>query len=97
MLGAPRRYTRAQVEERTGVSRERSERLWRALGFADVDDDHVVFTDADVEALELIDGFVRVGYIDSTIEAAERWPPRLAKSSARSSLSVSPMSSASRR
>ena len=70
VLGGPRRYTRVQVEERTGVSRQRSERLWRALGFADVDDDQVVFTDADVEALQLIDGFVRVGYVDSTIEAA---------------------------
>ena len=70
VLGGARRYTRVEVEERSGVARERNERLWRALGFADVDDDDVVFTDADVEALKLIDGFVDSGLIDPTVEAA---------------------------
>ena len=70
VLGGARRYTRVEVEERSGVARERNERLWRALGFADVDDDDVVFTDADVEALKLIDGLVGSGLIDPTIEAA---------------------------
>jgi adenylate cyclase len=70
VLGGVRRYTRLDVEARSGVARERNERLWRALGFADVDDDDVVFTDADVEALKLIDGFVDSGLIDPTVEAA---------------------------
>ena len=70
MLGDARRYTRIEVEARSGVARERNERLWRALGFADVDDDDVVFTDADVEALKLIDGLVGSGIIDPTLEAA---------------------------
>ena len=70
VLGGARRYTRIEVEARSGVPRERNERLWRALGFADVDDDDVVFTDADVEALELIDGFVESGLIAPTVEAA---------------------------
>ena len=70
VLGGARRYTRVEVEERSGVARERNERLWRALGFADVDDEDVVFTDADVEALKLIDGFVDSGLIDPTVEAA---------------------------
>ena len=61
VLGGVRRYTRLDVEARSGVARERNERLWRALGFADVDDEDVVFTDADVEALKLIDGFVDRG------------------------------------
>jgi adenylate cyclase len=70
VLGGPRRYTRVEVEERSGVARERTERLWRALGFADVDDDDVVFTDSDVEALTLIDRWVGSGLIDPTVEAA---------------------------
>ena len=70
VLGGARRYTRGEVEERSGVARDRTERLWRALGFADVGDDAVVFTDSDVEALKLIDGLVGSGLIDPTIEAA---------------------------
>src|SRR5918994_2205230 len=70
VLGGVRRYTRLDVEARSGVARERNERLWRALGFADVDDEDVVFTDAGIEALKLIDGFVDSGLIDPTVEAA---------------------------
>ena len=70
VLGGARRYTRVEVETRSGVTRERNERLWRALGFADIDDDDIVFTDSDVEALKLIDGFVDSGLIDPTVEAA---------------------------
>ena len=69
VLGGARRYTRLEVEKRSGVPRDRTERLWRALGFADVDDDAKVFTDADIEALELIDGLVDSGLIDPTLEA----------------------------
>lgn len=70
ILGGRRRYTRGQVEQLSGVSRVRTERLWRALGFADADDDEVVFTDADLEALRLIDGLVGAGVIDGSVEAA---------------------------
>jgi adenylate cyclase len=70
VLGGARRYTRVEVEERSGVARGRNERLWRALGFADIDDDDIVFTDSDVEALKLIDGLVCSGLIDPTVEAA---------------------------
>jgi adenylate cyclase len=70
VLGGARRYTSAEVEERTGVGRGRGERLWRELGFASVVDDDIVFTESDVEALKLIDGLVGSGFIDPTIEAA---------------------------
>jgi adenylate cyclase len=70
VLGGPRRLTRIDVESRSGVSRDRNERLWRALGFADVHDDDVVFTDADVEAVTLIDGLIESGVVDPTLEAA---------------------------
>ena len=48
LLGGRRKYTRLEVAEKAGVPDERSRRLWRALGFATVRDDEVVFTDADV-------------------------------------------------
>ena len=51
LLGGPRRYTRAQVAAEAGVTTAESNKLWRALGFATVGDDEVVFTDGDVEAL----------------------------------------------
>ena len=69
VLGGARRYTGAEVEERSGVAHDHKERLWRALGFADVDDDDIVFTDSDIEALKLIDGPVGSGLIDPTVEA----------------------------
>ncbi len=70
VLGGRRRYTKAQVSELTGVPPERAQRLWRALGFADVGDDDVVFTDGDLEALRLVDSFVSSGLIDLATEAA---------------------------
>ena len=47
----PPRYTRLQVAELAGMAPERTQRLWRALGFPDAADDDPAFTDADVEAL----------------------------------------------
>ena len=51
LLGGPRRYTRTQVAAEAGMSSPEANKLWRALGFATVDDDEAVFTDGDVEAL----------------------------------------------
>src|SRR5579884_2331529 len=51
LLGGPRRYTRCEAAEAAGVSMERAREVWRALGFADTDDDARVFTDGDIEAL----------------------------------------------
>jgi adenylate cyclase len=50
-LREPRRYTSHQVADMAGVPVYRARRLWRALGFANVADDAVEFTDSDVEAL----------------------------------------------
>jgi adenylate cyclase len=49
------RYDRGSVASGAGVDPEISRRLWRALGFPDVPDDAPVFTDADVEALTLLE------------------------------------------
>lgn len=70
LLGGKRKYTRLQVAQQAGVPQERTRRLWRALGFATVADDEIVFTDADVEAMRIADGLTRAGLIDSAAENA---------------------------
>jgi adenylate cyclase len=51
LLGGERKYTRADVAERTNLAPDKARELWRALGFATVDDDERAFTDGDVAAL----------------------------------------------
>lgn len=59
-----RRYTSHQVAEMAGVPMYRARRFWRALGFANVADDAVEFTDSDVEALRTLLGLVSSGIYD---------------------------------
>ncbi|WP_328808079.1 adenylate/guanylate cyclase domain-containing protein [Nonomuraea antri] len=63
-LREPRRYTSRQVAEMAGVPMYRARRFWRALGFANVADDAVEFTDSDVEALKTLVGMVSSGIYD---------------------------------
>jgi adenylate cyclase len=70
LLGGERKYTPAQLAEMVGVPQERARRLWRALGFADNDDDAVVFTEADLEALRLAEELVRLEVIDADLQAS---------------------------
>ncbi|MBK1786045.1 adenylate/guanylate cyclase domain-containing protein [Prauserella cavernicola] len=70
LLGGQRSYTRLQVAELAGVSEERTRQLWRALGFAAVPNDQVVFTDADVEAVRIADGMIDAGVFDQELETA---------------------------
>lgn len=54
ILGSPRALNRLEVTDQAGVSFERANALWRALGFpATQDDEQVLFNAADVEALRL--------------------------------------------
>ncbi|SFL69504.1 adenylate cyclase [Geodermatophilus ruber] len=53
-----------------GMPPERTQRLWRALGFPDVADDDPVFTDADVEALRLLSELIDSGFVDPSTEAS---------------------------
>jgi len=64
LLGDERKYTRIQAASKAGVPQEIATNLWRALGFATVEDDAVVFTDADVEAMLLGKSLVEVGLMD---------------------------------
>ena len=70
MLGGKRKYTRLDVVEKTCVPEERARRLWRALGFPTVEDDEVVFTDADLEAIRISDRLVQEGLIDPDVEVS---------------------------
>src|ERR671939_1995596 len=70
LLGGPRRYTRLQVAELAGMPPERTQRLWRALGFADAADDDPAFTDADVAALGILSSLIESGFVEPTTEAS---------------------------
>ncbi len=71
ILGQRPHLTRPDVLERTGVSRDRAHALWLSLGFpAPSDDDEVLFTDDDVEALRTLTELVDTGVIDPRTEFA---------------------------
>lgn len=69
LLGGDRRYTQRQAAELAGVSTERAQRLWQALGFAvDPDPGAVMFTDGDVQALRNIAALVSSGAVSPDME-----------------------------
>jgi adenylate cyclase len=70
LLGGPRRYTRLQVAELAGMPPARTQRLWRALGFPDAADDDPAFTDADVEALNVLSTLIDSGFVGPDTEAS---------------------------
>ena len=70
LLDGPRRYTRLQVAAMSGIPPERTQRLWRALGFPDAADDDVAFTDADIEALAVLSSLIDSGFVDPGTEAS---------------------------
>src|SRR5688500_3091627 len=70
LLGGPRRYTRLQVAALAGMPPERTQRLWRALGFPDAADDDPAFTDADVEALDVLSRLIDSGFVGPDTEAS---------------------------
>jgi adenylate cyclase len=70
ILGGPRRYTRGQLIAGTKLSNERAVRLWRSLGFAEVDDDEVVFTDGDRAALGQLEELRSAGLVSADVEEA---------------------------
>ncbi|MCW2683401.1 MAG: cya [Blastococcus sp.] len=70
LLDGPRRYTRLQVAGLAGMAPERTQRLWRALGFPDAADDDQTFTDADVEALAVLSTLIESGFVGPETEAS---------------------------
>ena len=69
LLEGPRRYTRLQVAELSGLPLERTQRLWRALGFADSADDDPAYSDADVAALRTLRSLIDSGFVGPETEA----------------------------
>jgi adenylate cyclase len=64
LIPTERRMTQSEVLASTGMEVEPARRIWRALGFLDVDEDEPAFTDSDVEALELFKGLTSLGAAD---------------------------------
>ena len=64
------RYTGDELAAKVGMDRELSKRLWRAMGFPDVDDDDRVFTDADADALATVHAMLTMGMttVESTVQ-----------------------------
>ncbi|QNG55792.1 adenylate/guanylate cyclase domain-containing protein [Pseudonocardia petroleophila] len=70
VLGAPRRYTRAGLSEAADFDLDEGRRLWRSLGFAEVGDDEVLFTDQDVAAVRLMAGLTEAGVLEPEVREA---------------------------
>jgi adenylate cyclase len=70
LLGGPRRYTRTEAAEAAGVSLDRGQRIWLALGFASVDDGARVFTGEDIAALRRWNALIADGVIAAGDELA---------------------------
>jgi adenylate cyclase len=70
LLGGERTHTRVEVAKLSGVEVEHAAQLWRALGFADVDDDACAFTDRDVWALQTVDKLGEEGWLNDAMQVA---------------------------
>jgi adenylate cyclase len=68
LLGGERKYTRHELSAKAGISVERGEKIWHALGFATVPDDEIAFTDDDVEAARLLVALEDDGFVDQSME-----------------------------
>ncbi|WP_328821799.1 adenylate/guanylate cyclase domain-containing protein [Nesterenkonia haasae] len=64
LLGAERSLTYREMALRMGVSTHSARKLWRALGFPNLDEDVKAFTEADAEALAQMVNLVRQGYLN---------------------------------
>jgi adenylate cyclase len=64
LVPAERRLTQSQIADRTGIPLELARRIWRALGFLDVGDDDLAFTEMDIEAIRLFQAMVAMGLVD---------------------------------
>ncbi len=72
LLPSSRRLTQSEVAETTQLPIDVIRRLWRALGFLDVEADDLAFTDLDVEAVQLFQSMLAAGLadLDSSIQTA---------------------------
>jgi adenylate cyclase len=64
LLGGRRSICRRELSATASVSLLSARRFWHALGFPDVGDEDVVFTGADLRALQSVAALVRGGLVD---------------------------------
>ncbi|MBE7189163.1 adenylate/guanylate cyclase domain-containing protein [Jatrophihabitans endophyticus] len=64
LIGGPRRYTRVEMAQKSGLPIDEMRTYWRALGFAAVDDDQRNFADPDVGVLRRVHELQSVGGFD---------------------------------
>ena len=67
LLGGPRRHTRTEAAAFADVSPDYAQRLWRALGFANVGEGAAAFTDGDLIALDRLMTLVRSEFLDEEL------------------------------
>lgn len=70
LLGSHPTLTGAQLADAVGIPLELAKQRWRSLGFTSVGDDVVAFTEADLNALRLVQRMHDLGMIDPEDEAA---------------------------
>ena len=64
VLGAPRTLTRVEVSERAGVDLQDARAVWAALGFPEIPDGEVAFTEQDVDAVRTAFALRDSGFVD---------------------------------
>ncbi|MBN9102082.1 MULTISPECIES: adenylate/guanylate cyclase domain-containing protein [unclassified Pseudonocardia] len=70
VLGAPRRYTRLELADKAGLDPDEGKRLWRSLGFPEVDDDDVIFNDRDIAAVRIMSSLTDAGVLEPEVREA---------------------------
>jgi adenylate cyclase len=70
LLGGERIYTRREIAELGDVELDHAQELWRALGFADVDDETRAFTDRDAWALRTVNQLGKEGWLDDGMQVS---------------------------
>jgi len=70
LLAGPRRFTKRELVALSGLDSEFADRLWRSLGFAEVGDDEVVFTEGDRAALGEFQTLRQSGLIPDDVKEA---------------------------
>lgn len=70
LLGERPSLTGQQIADEVGISLDTARQRWRSLGFTEVGDDVVAFTQADLEAMRLTQRLREVGIIDDEDESA---------------------------
>jgi adenylate cyclase len=64
LLGQHPSMRPCDVSAKASVSLRSVRRFWRALGFANVEDEDIIFTEADLMAMQTMAGLVRDGVMD---------------------------------